>query len=137
MVWLGSIYLREEGGYKVILESLTHYKKRLKTIGKSPELKDSAAMFATVLHQQAVKTIPEIDSVIGRIYDGLEDRRLVDKIAKDITFVDKALLCHEADIRKAADTGHEYFVNLVGDMTAADKRIAEIDAARQKIKVFE
>ena len=137
MVWLGSIYLREEGGYEIIIKSLVHYKKRLKAIGKSPELRDSAAMFATVLHQQAGKTIPEIDSVISRIYNGLGDRRLADNLADDIAFMDKALQCHKADIHKAEDTGHEYFVELVGGTDATGKRIKEIEVAQQKLKIFE
>ena len=29
-IWLGGIYLREEGGYKIILKSLIHYKKDCK-----------------------------------------------------------------------------------------------------------
>ncbi len=29
-IWLGGIYLKEEGGYKIILKSLTHYKKDYK-----------------------------------------------------------------------------------------------------------
>ena len=33
-LWMGSIYVKEEGGYEIILKSLTHYKKRLQTIKK-------------------------------------------------------------------------------------------------------
>ena len=36
-LWLGGIYLKEEGGYEIILVSLIHYKKRLQTIHESPE----------------------------------------------------------------------------------------------------
>ncbi|MDE0267409.1 MAG: hypothetical protein OXK17_10450 [Thaumarchaeota archaeon] len=60
-IWLGGIYLKEEGGYKIILKSLNHYKRRLSTLSESPELKGAAGMFASVLQQQAAKTIPEID----------------------------------------------------------------------------
>ena len=47
-IWLGGIYLKEEGGYEIILRSLIHYKKRLMTVDKSPEIKDSAAMFGGI-----------------------------------------------------------------------------------------
>ena len=40
-LWLGGIYLKEEGGYEIILSSLNHYKKRLQTIHASPELKEA------------------------------------------------------------------------------------------------
>ena len=52
-IWLGGIYLKEEGGYDIILRSLNHYKKRLMTVDKSPEIKDSAAMFGGILKQAA------------------------------------------------------------------------------------
>ena len=32
--WMGAIYLKDEGGYEIILKSLRHYKKRLRTMGK-------------------------------------------------------------------------------------------------------
>ena len=48
-VWLGGIFLKDEGGYEIMLKSFAHYKKRLQTIGNSPELKEAAAMFAPVL----------------------------------------------------------------------------------------
>jgi len=72
-IWIGAIYLKDEGGYEIILKSLRHYKNRLKTIGTSPELKDAAAMFAPVLNQQAMKTIPKIDEVIQKVQDNLGD----------------------------------------------------------------
>ena len=61
--WIGGIYLKEEGGYQIILKSLVHYKKRLQTIHASPELKEAAAMFAPVLQSQAKKRIPIIEEV--------------------------------------------------------------------------
>ena len=30
-LWIGGIYLKEEGGYQIILRSLNHYKKRLQS----------------------------------------------------------------------------------------------------------
>ena len=118
-IWIGAIYLKDEGGYEIILKSLRHYKNRLKTIGNSPELKDAAGMFASVLNQQAVKTIPKIDEMIQKIQDSLKDIQLVNKMNQDVPFLEKALLCYESDIHKAEDIGHEYFVKLVGDMAKA------------------
>ena len=53
--WVGGIYLKEEGGYEIILKSLAHYEKRLKTIHASPEVKEAAAMFAPVLQHKLKK----------------------------------------------------------------------------------
>jgi hypothetical protein len=108
----------------------------LKTIGNSPELKDAAAMFASVLNQQAVKTIPKIDEMIQKIQDNLEDTQLINKINQDIPFLEKALLCYESDIHKAEDTGHEYFVKLVGDMVKARGDLEIIKIALDKIKQY-
>jgi hypothetical protein len=135
-IWIGAIYLKDEGGYEIVLKSLRHYKNRLKTIGNSPELKDAAAMFASVLNQQAVKIIPKIDEMIQKIQDNLEDTQLINKINQDIPFLEKALLCYESDIHKAEDTGHKYFVKLVGDMVKARGDLEIIKIALDKIKQY-
>ena len=66
-IWLGGIFLKNEGGYEIVLKSLSHYKKRLQTIGNSPELKEAAAMFAPILQSQAQKRLPMIDAVKQKI----------------------------------------------------------------------
>ncbi|MCE2498752.1 MAG: hypothetical protein J4F28_07190 [Nitrosopumilaceae archaeon] len=147
-IWLGGIYLKEEGGYKIILKSLNHYKKRLSTLSESPELKGAAGMFASVLQQQAAKTMPEIDGVSSRILECLgggvsggerhsNDNDGLGGLAGDVPFMEKALACYKSDITKAQDTGYEYFVRLVGDMEAATEDKDEIERALQNIGVFE
>jgi hypothetical protein len=109
-IWLGGIYLKDEGGYEIILRSLLHYKKRLKTVDKSPEIKDSAAMFGGILIQAAMKTLPKIDEILSS---------------------------YEADIQKAQDTGHEYYLNLVGDLASVKNDLDLIKIAKSKINQFE
>ena len=133
--WIGAIYLKDEGGYEIVLKSLRHYKNRLKTMGNSPELK-SAATFAPILMQQAMKTIPIINEVIQKIQNSLEDIQSVNKISDDVPFLEKALTCYEADIHKAENTGHEYFLKLVGDMTEAKNDLISIKIALEKIKQY-
>ncbi len=135
-IWIGAIYLKDEGGYQIVLKSLRHYKNRLKTIGNSPELKDAAAMFAPVLNQQAMKTVPKIDEVIQKIQNNLVDIQSIYKLSEDIPFLEKALSCYEADIHKAEDTGHEYFVKLVGNMAVAKDDLNTIKTALDKIKQY-
>lgn len=134
--WIGGIYITNEGGYEIILKSLNHYKNRLKTIGNSPELKDSAAMFASVLNQQAMKTIPKIDDTIKKIQDGLGNTKSINKLVEEIPFLEKALTCYEADINKAQDSGHEFFVKLVGNMVKARDDLPTIKIALDKIKQY-
>lgn len=135
-IWIGGIYLKEEGGYEIILKSLNHYKKRLRTIGNSPELKDSAAMFASLLQQEAAKTIPKIDEVTKKIQECLSDTKLLTSLSNEAPFLVKALLSYEADIKKAQDTGHEYFLKLIGDMVLVKNDLASIKIALNKINQF-
>ncbi len=134
--WIGAIYLKDEGGYEIVLKSLRHYKNRLKTISNSPELKDAGAMFAPVLNQQAMKTVPKIDEVIQKIQDNIRDIRSVNKLSEDIPFLEKALACYEADIHRAQDIGHEYFVKLVGNMSEAKNDLKTIKLALEKINQY-
>jgi len=136
-IWLGRIYFKDEGGYEIVLKSLNHYKNRLKTLSNSPELKEAAAMFAPVLNQQAMKTIPLIDEMIKKIQDSLNNVESVNNLQEDIPFLEKALTCYESDIHKADDTGYEYFVRLVGDMIQARKDLETIKIALKKINQFE
>ena len=135
-IWIGAIYLIDEGGYEIILKSLNHYKNRLKTMGNSPELKNAAGMFASVLNQQAMKTIPKIENVIKKIQDNLGDIQSASKLSEDVPFLEKALSCYEADIHKAEDIGHEYFVKLVGDMLIVRNDLKTIKIALDKIKQY-
>ena len=135
-VWLGGIHIKNEGGYEIILKSLNHYKNRLKTLNNSPELKESAAMFASVLNQQARKTVPKIDEVIEKIHTSLKENEMMDKLQEEISFLEKALTCYESDIHKAEDTGHEYFVNLVGDMQQGQKDLKIIKNTLERINKF-
>lgn len=130
------VYLKDEGGYEIVLKSLNHYKKRLRTIGNSPELKDSSAMFGTILQQEAMKTIPKIDEMIKKIQDCLSDNKLFNSLSNDSPFLLKALLCYESDIKKAQDTGHEYFLKLVGDLPLVKNDLEIIKNATNKIREF-
>ena len=135
-VWMGAIFLKDEGGYEIILKSLEHYRKRLRTLSKSPELKDSAAMFASVLNQQAMKTVPKIDEVVKKIKNSINDIQAVKNLSDEVPFFEKALMCYESDIDKAQNTGHEYFVSLVGDLAIAKKDVDAIKIALKKIKEY-
>ena len=135
-VWMGAIFLKDEGGYEIVLKSLEHYRKRLRTLSKSPELKDSAAMFASVLNQQAMKTVPKIDEVVAKIKTSMDDIQAVKNLSEEVPFFEKALMCYESDIDKAQNTGHEYFVNLIGDLAEAKNDLDSIKTALKKIKEY-
>ena len=135
-IWTGGIYFKDEGGYEIVLKSLNHYKNRLKTLKDSPELKDSAAMFASVLNQQARKIVPEIEKIIEKIYSNLNSIENLNNLQEDIPFIEKALACYESDIHKAEDTGYEYFVKLVGDMIQGREDLKIIKVALEKLNQY-
>jgi hypothetical protein len=135
-LWLGGIYLKEEGGYEIILSSLNHYKKRLQTIHASPELKEAAAMFAPVLQSQARKRIPIIDETKEKINQYLLDSTTAQTLEENLETIEKALECHKSDIEKAEETGKEYFIKLVGNVEDAKKDNELIENALIKINQY-
>ena len=135
-LWMGGIYLKEEGGYEIILKSLIHYKKRLQTIHASPELKEAAAMFAPVLQSQAKKRIPIIEEVKEKIEQCLLNLIPVQSLEQNLEILEKALECRKADIEKAQDTGVEYFIKLIGNVHEARNDLEPIKNALKKIKQY-
>ena len=134
--WIGGIYLKEEGGYEIILKSLIHYKKRLQTIHASPELKEAAAMFAPVLQSQAKKRIPIIDETKEKMEQGLLNLIPIQLLGQNLEILEKSLECRKADIEKAEDIGAEYFIKLIGDVQEARNDLEPIKIALKKIKQY-
>ncbi|MEW6044646.1 MAG: hypothetical protein AB1608_10325 [Thermoproteota archaeon] len=133
-VWLGRIYIREEGGYEIVLRALTHYRKRLRNISSSPQLKD-APMFAQIVQHEAMKTVPAIDVVIEKIQRGLREPASFDELQRDIPFIEKALDCYQSDIQKAQQGDTFYTKTLEGnDFANADFEL--IKNAMRRIKQF-
>jgi len=135
-IWVGGIYLKEEGGYKIILKSLTHYKKRLQTIHASPEVKQAAAMFAPVLQSQAKKRIPMIESTKENIEKFLLDSTSTESLEQNLEIIEKALECRKSDIEKAESTSEDYFIKLIKDVEESKKDLPNIDIALLKIKSY-
>ncbi|MFY9300887.1 MAG: hypothetical protein WAO91_06835 [Candidatus Nitrosotenuis sp.] len=134
-VWLGRIYLREEGGYEIILRALHHYKKRLKNIGRSPELKD-APMFAQLVQHEAGKTGPLIDPIINKIKAGLQNPESLESLRADIPIFEKALNCYQSDIQKSQASQGSFYSDLISDKNVAASDLAKIKDALGKINQF-
>jgi len=135
-VWIGGIFLKDEGGYEIVSRSLAHYKKRLRTISESPELKEAAAMFAPILVSQAQKRFPMVIEAQKKIEEMLHDSIPAQSLEQDLEILQKALECRQSDIEKAQDTGREYFMKLLGDLQEAQKDLEPIKDALVKIKQY-
>lgn len=133
--WLGGIYLKEEGGYEIVLRALAHYKKRLKMIGRSPELKD-APMFAQVVQMEANKTGPLIEPLIAKVKNALQNPDILNELQNEIPLFEKALNCYYSDINKAKADADKFYTELISDIQTATSDLEKIKTALSKITQF-
>lgn len=131
--WVGGIYLKEEGGYELVLRSLRHYKKRLRNIGKAPEIKD-APMFAQIVQHEAMKAYPLIDGVINKISEGLQSQDALKSLESDIPILEKALNCYQSDIQKIQTDS--FYSELIPDKNLAGSDYPSIKPALKRITEF-
>lgn len=127
-VWLGGVYLKDEGGYEIVLRALDHYKKRLRTVGSSPEVA-GAPMFAQIVQQEAEKAHGLVDKTIEKIRKGLEDQKVLNDLQQDVPLLEKALYCYKSDIEKAKKGEHVYYSKIVSDIKRADADHLNIENA--------
>jgi len=93
-------------------------------------------MFAPVLQSQAKKRIPIIEEVKEKMEQSLLNIISVQSLEQDLEILEKALECRQADIKKAEDTGAEYFIKLLGNMQEASKDLESIKIGLVKIKQY-
>ena len=121
-VWMGGIFLKDEGGYEIVLKSLVHYKKRLQTMHESPELKEAAAMFAPVLQSQAQKRIPMIDETKQKIDQMLQNSIPAQSLEQDLEILEKALECRQGRHRKGTKYRKRVLYETIRRFTRSIKR---------------
>lgn len=132
-IWLGGIYLKDEGGYEIVLRAMNHYLKRLRSIGKSPELKD-APMFAQIVISEAGKIGPQIAPAISKIKNALGNPETIQELQADIPLYEKALTCYESDIKRAQS--EKFYSDLLVGNDFASTDYKNIRPALEKIKQF-
>ncbi len=133
-IWLGGIYLRDEGGYELVLRSLKHYKKRLKNIRKSPEIKD-APMFATIIEQEAIKAFQGADSLILKINEALLKPEMLQTLESELPLMQKAMECYFSDIQKVGSDS--FYSELILDKMTALQDLKSIQDSLQKLGAYE
>jgi GTP:adenosylcobinamide-phosphate guanylyltransferase len=133
--WLGAIYLKDEGGYEIILRALNHYKNRLRTINSSPEI-TGAPMFVQIVQQEAMKIFPKIQNIIIHINESLNDVNSLNQLQDDISFIVKSLNSYKTDLQKALAESNPYYTKLIPDAKKHEGDLALIDNALQKINQF-
>ncbi|RDJ31052.1 MAG: hypothetical protein DWQ18_04320 [Crenarchaeota archaeon] len=134
-IWLGSIFIKNEGGYEILIRSLKHYKKRLRNIASTPELQD-APMFRQVVEQEAMKTYPHIDVLIKKINQSLTNNEKLHDLKHDIPLLEKSLGSYFSDLQKSTKNKNDYYSNLIVDVDSSEE-LNKVKNALEKIKEFE
>jgi len=132
---MGGIFLKDEDGYKIILRSLEHYKKRLRLIESSPELAESGS-FSQIILQEAMKMYPKVNALIIRIPQCLDNSEQLNLLENEIPLFQKALESYKSDIHKAQNSQHEYYQKLVDLSNISKNEIALIEGAIQKVQFY-
>lgn len=133
--WYGAEFLTGGDGYRIVLESLTHYTKRLRDIENSPELRN-AGTFAMVIRQAAIKRYPQVVDTAKRLCEFLDKTENADVLIPQIDVMVLALECYKADIERAQQ-GSKYYKQLVGEQSLEWVQIQNILDARLAINRFE
>ena len=127
-VWLGSIYVKDEGGYAVVLRALRHYARRLASIGASPEVAGAGGAFAQIISHEASRTGPLVVGLAKRLPALLAEDGGAARLEPDMPLIKRALESYKVDLAKAADPSADaYYRNLVA---RAPERPGEGEAAR-------
>lgn len=134
-VWTGGIFLKEEGGYEIVLRALEHYIRRLKSIDKSPELRD-APMFVQIVRQEASKAGPAAERLIEKIKNALQDAQSIGSLRDDIPLIERALECYSADIQKSQSGEDKFYAQILAGNGFALIDFPNINTAIKRLKQF-
>lgn len=113
-VWLGSIYVKDEGGYAVVLRALRHYARRLASIGASPDVAGAGGAFAQIISHEASRTGPLVVDLARRLPALLAEEGGARRIEADVPLIKRALESYRADLERAADPSADaYYRGLI------------------------
>lgn len=130
-VWIGSIYLKDEGGHEIVLRSLRYYLKILANISAAPE-EYGPRMIAQLLEHEANKMGPTILEVRRNLMRGLTDTALLADIRDHIPHIKRALESYESGVRSAM-RGDRHYCGLVPEKHRNEKEIRLITEAKRRI----
>ena len=134
--WRGAEYLVGGDGYRIVLESLEHYAKRLRSMDDNPEL-GGAGMFAMVIRQAAAQRLPAVRQALDGLRRFLVGDETAISLAGSLPAMTSALECYEADIQRALN-GSDYYKRMLGPLEpSADSKLAAIREAKSVIGRFE
>ena len=133
--WIGSIFIRDEGGFEIIMRALNHYNRRLHRITRTPEIADAGATLGSILQSESIRTASRLKPIANRLREGLADPAVLATLHDDMETVKKAMLCYKADCQKAAD-GISYYTDMLKDNTHVQEDMAVVDAAIGRLEEY-
>ena len=138
-VWLGSIFIKNEGGYDIIMRALNHYNRRLRRISSSPEISGggSNAMLSSVLESASLKITPKLKPIANKLRASLVDPSELLSVEHDIEIIEKSMICYKSDIKKAIAKTHDYYTDLVKDNSHINSDLALIDESIRRLKQYD
>ncbi len=134
--WLGSIFIKNEGGFEIIMRALNHYNRRLHRISDSPEIADTGAMFGSILQSEATKNTPKLKPIANRLRTSLTDTSTLSELEKDTEIIEKAMICYKADIIKAVDDADVYYTRLLEGNSDFKSDLPKIDDSIKRLKQY-
>jgi len=135
-VWLGQIFIRDEGGFELIMRALNHYNRRLRRISDSPELAGAGAALGSVLQSESARVAPRLKSIANRLRAGLTDPSELAALERDIEIIEKAMVCYRSDSQRAADGLHGYYAALVEGNEHYRRDMSVLDSSVERLKRY-
>ena len=124
----GIEYLVTGDGSGVVLESLAHYIRRLRTMGE--DASSGGGMFGMVIRQAAIKRHPAARRTQQSVLDFLAGGAVPTE--EEMQIVRSALDCYESDMMQAAG-GSRYHARLLGVDEVPDAKVRAVREARAAI----
>lgn len=133
-VWIGGIYLKDEGGYEVVLRALRYYLKLLKGISEAPATSGSPTL-ARLLQQEADRVGPAVLRAGQNLKSGLADPETLAAVQNNVQHIQKALDSYRAGVREALG-GSVYHKELVGKGHLTEDESLAVEEARRRVEEF-
>lgn len=132
---MGPIFIRDEGGFEVIMRALNHYNKRLNHIADTPELAQAGAVFGTILQSESAKASSKLKPLANKLRAGLTDPDILATLHDDIEIMEKAMRCYKADCQKATQD-IPYYTEMLGKNMHVQDDVQMLDKYINRLKQY-
>jgi len=129
-VWIGGIYLKDEGGYHIVMRALQYYLKMLKNLSRGMGTTVSATL-SHILQQEADRVGPIILQTGKDLKEGMIDQSRLAAVQNNLEYVFKALESYRAGV--IADLKSQKPAGMIDAVFLTETEIARLDEAIRRI----